>query len=403
MKRTYTLILAFAMSVASLNSTYAGKIVVSNDEWWHSDTGFGRLPDDACQFAKNIAAFFTGGASGTFHAYSTNFSLTGSALPACLAEDGHTYSTGLGIPFDEQTLSSFDALFFAGNLLDATQTQTLIDYVKDGGNVYIAGGTSSNAPPVAAAWNLFLNEFGVSFVGTLNGLLGNIDVSSGSHPIFNSVQGLYHDQGSPITGEGIVLTLNEQGAFAVIDMDILLCGDDIVDPGEECDDGILNSDTTPDACRTDCTLPVCGDTVTDPGNGEECDDGNTEDGDGCSSICQREVIGPLCLGEPATDGCTFIIDGIAVPDQPCVGTPDRDVIFGTDGPDVISGLGGNDIIKGRGGDDLLCGDAGRDNLHGNDGNDTLDGGDNHDNLQGNKGFDTCLNGENIKKGCEVVM
>ena len=112
---------------------------------------------------------------------------------------------------------------------------------------------------------------------------------------------------------------------------------------------------------------------------------------------------PVCLGEPATDGCTFIIDGIEVPDQPCVGTPYRDVIHGTDGPDVISGLGGNDIIKGRGGDDLLCGDAGSDALHGNDDNDTLDGGDDHDNLQGNKGFDRCLNGENIKKGCEVVM
>ena len=64
---------------------------------------------------------------------------------------------------------------------------------------------------------------------------------------------------------------------------------------------------------------------------------------------------PLCLGEPPTDGCTFIVDGIEVPDQPCIGTPKRDVIFGTDGPDVISGLGGNDIIKGRGGDDSCAG------------------------------------------------
>src|SRR6185436_16742974 len=35
------------------------------------------------------------------------------------------------------------------------------------------------------------------------------------------------------------------------------------DPGEECDDGAANSDTTADACRTNCTLPRCGDGVPD--------------------------------------------------------------------------------------------------------------------------------------------
>ena len=106
-----------------------------------------------------------------------------------------------------------------------------------------------------------------------------------------------------------------------------------------------------------------------------------------------------CLSVAPTTGCTVN----EIPNQLCVGTPERDVIFGTDGPDVISGLGGNDIIKGGEGDDIICGDAGRDNLHGNNGDDTLDGGDDYDNLQGNKGFDRCINGENVKKGCEVVL
>jgi Ca2+-binding RTX toxin-like protein len=105
-----------------------------------------------------------------------------------------------------------------------------------------------------------------------------------------------------------------------------------------------------------------------------------------------------CRGEATTDGCT-VND---VPDQPCVGTDARDVIFGTDGNDVISGLGGNDVIKGQGGNDLICGEDGRDALHGNDGDDVLDGGPDRDNLQGNKGADTCINGEKNKKGCEVV-
>ena len=35
------------------------------------------------------------------------------------------------------------------------------------------------------------------------------------------------------------------------------------------------------------TEPVCGDGVVD--TGEECDDGNTDDGDGCDSTCLTEV------------------------------------------------------------------------------------------------------------------
>ena len=38
-------------------------------------------------------------------------------------------------------------------------------------------------------------------------------------------------------------------------------------------------------CRTDCSVPRCGDGVFDAG--EVCDDGNTTDGDGCSSDCRR--------------------------------------------------------------------------------------------------------------------
>ena len=42
-----------------------------------------------------------------------------------------------------------------------------------------------------------------------------------------------------------------------------VCGDTCIDPTEECDDGIGNSDTDPDACRTTCFAPACGDGVAD--------------------------------------------------------------------------------------------------------------------------------------------
>ncbi len=41
------------------------------------------------------------------------------------------------------------------------------------------------------------------------------------------------------------------------------------------------SDT--DACRNNCALPTCGDGILDPG--EECDDGNDDDTDGCTNRC----------------------------------------------------------------------------------------------------------------------
>jgi cysteine-rich repeat protein len=49
-----------------------------------------------------------------------------------------------------------------------------------------------------------------------------------------------------------------------------LCGNGQPDADEACDDGNGNANT-PDACRLDCTLPSCGDGITDPGRGEECD------------------------------------------------------------------------------------------------------------------------------------
>lgn len=88
-----------------------------------------------------------------------------------------------------------------------------------------------------------------------------------------------------------------------------LCGDGIVDPGaEQCDMGPNNSDTIADRCRTNCTQPRCGDGTED--DGEECDDGNTENGDTCDSNCTRPRCGNQITGagEECDDGNTFNTD-----------------------------------------------------------------------------------------------
>lgn len=67
----------------------------------------------------------------------------------------------------------------------------------------------------------------------------------------------------------------------------LSCGDGVVDPGEECDEGNQNSTSANATCRPDCHAARCGDGILDAG--EECDDGNLRTGDGCDRLCEREV------------------------------------------------------------------------------------------------------------------
>jgi cysteine-rich repeat protein len=70
---------------------------------------------------------------------------------------------------------------------------------------------------------------------------------------------------------------------------------------EQCDNGGANSDTNPNACRTDCTLPSCGDGAID--TGELCDDGNTDSGDGCDATCDLEFCGDGISNDAGQEEC----------------------------------------------------------------------------------------------------
>jgi len=65
------------------------------------------------------------------------------------------------------------------------------------------------------------------------------------------------------------------------------CGDGVINQANEtCDDGNLENG---DGCSAQCdieTFPVCGNGIIE--EGEECDDGNLDDNDGCSSTCETE-------------------------------------------------------------------------------------------------------------------
>lgn len=123
-----------------------------------------------------------------------------------------------------------------------------------------------------------------------------------------------------------------------------MCGNGQLEAEEECDDGALNSNETPNACRRDCVIAYCGDGVTD--DGEECDgsqdctfdchtvqcgNGNVEEGEECD---------PPAAGT-CTDRCRRIFCGNGVIDDgescepPSAGRCSADCRVGTCGDQIV--------------------------------------------------------------------
>ncbi|MDA0376317.1 MAG: DUF4215 domain-containing protein, partial [bacterium] len=89
-----------------------------------------------------------------------------------------------------------------------------------------------------------------------------------------------------------------------------VCGNGILDLGEDCDDGNTISG---DGCDFMCLVEYCGNGIIEAL--EQCDDGNFTNGDGCDSTCRIEIAAAVCgdgtidLGEDCDDGNTISGDG----------------------------------------------------------------------------------------------
>ncbi|MDP2345971.1 MAG: hypothetical protein Q8O67_33835 [Deltaproteobacteria bacterium] len=77
-----------------------------------------------------------------------------------------------------------------------------------------------------------------------------------------------------------------------------VCGDGVVFVGvEACDDGV-GAGVSGDGCRADCRkLEVCGDQIVD--DNEACDDGNANDGDACSGCAPVSWLTTVLVGGTA--------------------------------------------------------------------------------------------------------
>ena len=91
------------------------------------------------------------------------------------------------------------------------------------------------------------------------------------------------------------------------------CGDGVQEGFEECDNGENNSDSTPDACRSNCVRAYCGDGTVD--SNEECDDASYGNSDKIPNACRRNCKRAYCgdgvvdLGEDCDDKNDNAYDG----------------------------------------------------------------------------------------------
>lgn len=202
------------------SNAQAGRIVVANDDYTLSNTGFSD-PNDPGAFALNVASWFPQVTPGSkdFLAYSNNIGLTQSSLSDVMTGAGYTWTVGTN-PSYLNNLSNYDAVFLGGYAAD---NNILADYVRNGGNVYLLGGTGKFGGAIgeANAWNPFLSQFGLGFeVEGYNGVgsVGDRSIAiSSEHPIFSGVDHLYNYNGSDVVATGsnaqVLVTQNGHGLY----------------------------------------------------------------------------------------------------------------------------------------------------------------------------------------------
>ena len=170
---------------------------------------------------------------------------------------------------------------------------------------------------VAGAGNQPFSHFDGSWRFEVLNLTDTID-TAGDTQIEFELEAASREAGSQFEG------FPTAGGWTLDDLCVLgfrpaVCGDGIVEQREICDDGNTEDD---DGCQADCTPTprVCGNGLVQ--EGEVCDDGNLQGGDGCEADCTPTPLvcgnGLVQEGEACDDGNTIDGDGC---ESDCTPTP----------------------------------------------------------------------------------
>lgn len=177
-----------------------------------------------------------------------------------------------------------------GNTAVLAMSGTLLTY---SGSLVAAEAAVSSGQ---AVWEATFGEFEEELPTNLTGALLIFDDFSeqldawidGAVEDYDGLAETYSGFTLDVAGAADDAILLNDAYFACIDVD---CGNSSIDNYEECDDGGESS-----TCTASCTESACGDAYLNPTAGEQCDDGNTANGDTCDSLCRDLVCGNGIVG-----------------------------------------------------------------------------------------------------------
>lgn len=201
-----------------------------------------------------------------------------------------------------------------------------------------------------------------------------------------STGGEDYDDGNSANGDGVSSDCLYEGGESVEGV-FATCGNGDVEDGEDCDDGDADDG---DGCSSECLFegadvcayecvggddsgencsgvgadcgtgtceavvtPCCGDRVTDYGldgrnDAEDCDDGNANDNDGCSSECLNEG------ASVSYDAASYCGDGDVGTGEECEAGSAADYNVGSHGVSVIKNTAPQDVINGVAGAEIVA-------------------------------------------------
>lgn len=198
--------LTIAASACATIGHAQGRIIAIGDEWLLSDLAFAGQPAQTTQLALNIANYFANGQPGNFLVLSSipdipgygARGVQGASLANTMTGAGHAWTINAGLPVTLANLNQYDGVFLAGTVASGTANAgTLASYVNGGGSVLVMAGvgTGFTGPAAeAAAWNPFLNQFGLGFGNTYfvystTGLL-TVPVAPSGHSLTQGLSGI---------------------------------------------------------------------------------------------------------------------------------------------------------------------------------------------------------------------
>jgi len=185
--------------VSSPTAAHAqGKVIASNDEWLTATLGSTGADDR--KFLQNSLDWFGVVPGSSVLICSENVFLTNSGFTSFLTSLG--LNPVVNAAESASNFSNYDAIFVSSNVNAALLTA----YVNGGGNVFDIAGTGTMGGPVAEAAfnNAFLNNFGLGFAPTFQGVIGNVNTSAFAGQgvfggaLFNHVNSIFVNNGNDV-------------------------------------------------------------------------------------------------------------------------------------------------------------------------------------------------------------